>query len=78
MFCHLGNSCLNRKNYFITSYQVLDTLTSSKELIGLLKNVDSIFHSSHAGSSKSMLSSLHRYVPAIREQLQASSFVSLA
>ncbi|KAF7828442.1 sphingomyelin phosphodiesterase 4 [Senna tora] len=50
--------------------KVLDTLTTSKELIDLLKNVDTLFHSRQAGSSKSMLSNLLRYVPVIREQLQ--------
>lgn len=50
--------------------KVLDTLTSSKELIDLLKNVDALFHSKQAGSGKSMLNNLYRYVPIIREQLQ--------
>jgi hypothetical protein len=51
-------------------FQVLDTLTSSKELIDLLKNVDTLFHSKQAGSGKSTLNNLYRYVPIIREQLQ--------
>nr|KYP55417.1 Sphingomyelin phosphodiesterase 4 [Cajanus cajan] len=50
--------------------KVLDTLTSSKELVDLLKTVDSLFHSIQAGSSKPMLNNLYRYVPTIREQLQ--------
>lgn len=50
--------------------KVLDTLTSSKELIGLLKNVDALFHSKQAGSGKPMLNNLYKYVPIIREQLQ--------
>ncbi|RDX72381.1 hypothetical protein CR513_48145, partial [Mucuna pruriens] len=50
--------------------KVLDTLTSSKELIDLLKTVDSLFHSKQAGSGKSMLNNLYRYVPIIRDQLQ--------
>ncbi|KAK7251777.1 hypothetical protein RIF29_35288 [Crotalaria pallida] len=50
--------------------KVLDTLTSSKELVDLLKNVDTLFHSRQAGSGKSMLNNLYRYVPIIREQLQ--------
>ncbi|MCI42793.1 hypothetical protein A2U01_0064030, partial [Trifolium medium] len=49
---------------------VLDMLTSSKELIDLLKNVDTLFHSKQAGSGKPMLNNLFRYVPIIREQLQ--------
>lgn len=32
--------------------------------------LDIVFHSKPAGSSKSMLNALHRYVPAICEQLQ--------
>ncbi|KAK7330790.1 hypothetical protein VNO77_24990 [Canavalia gladiata] len=50
--------------------KVLDSLTSSKELIDLLKNVDTLFHSKQAGSGKPMLNNLYRYVPIIREQLQ--------
>ncbi|OIW10358.1 hypothetical protein TanjilG_28109 [Lupinus angustifolius] len=50
--------------------KVLDTLTSSKELIDLLKNVDTVFHSKQAGSGKSTSNNLYRYVPIIREQLQ--------
>ncbi|KAG5028333.1 hypothetical protein JHK82_011954 [Glycine max] len=50
--------------------KVLDTLTSSKEIIDLLKTVDSLFHSKQAGSGKPMLNNLYRYVPIICEQLQ--------
>ncbi|KAK7386257.1 hypothetical protein VNO78_26362 [Psophocarpus tetragonolobus] len=50
--------------------KVLDTLTSSKELIDLLKTVDSLFHSKQTGSGKPMSNNLYRYVPIIREQLQ--------
>ncbi|XP_027336180.1 uncharacterized protein LOC113850055 [Abrus precatorius] len=50
--------------------KVLDILTSSKELIDLLKNVDTLYHSKQAGSSKPMLNNLYRYVPIIHEQLQ--------
>ncbi|XP_047180970.1 uncharacterized protein LOC124847504 [Vigna umbellata] len=50
--------------------KVLDTLTSSKELVDLLKSVDSLFHSKQVGSGKPMLNNLYRYVPTIREQLQ--------
>ncbi|XP_015083569.1 uncharacterized protein LOC107026942 [Solanum pennellii] len=50
--------------------KVITILTSSAELMDLIKNVDIVFHSKPAGSSKSMLNALHRYVPAIREQLQ--------
>ncbi|KAM7531079.1 hypothetical protein LguiB_034489 [Lonicera macranthoides] len=50
--------------------KVLNTLTSSMELIDLVKNVDTVFHSKPSGSSKSVLNSMYRYVPIIREQLQ--------
>ncbi|CAL1401584.1 unnamed protein product [Linum trigynum] len=50
--------------------KVITVLTSNKELINLLKNVDKVFHAKQAGSGKAMLSSLYKYVPLIREQLQ--------
>ncbi|KAK4843967.1 hypothetical protein QYF36_014863 [Acer negundo] len=50
--------------------KVMSVLTSSRELIDLAKNVDTVFHSKQAGSSKSKLNSLYRFVPSIREQLQ--------
>lgn len=52
------------------SLQVLNILTSSKELLDLIKMVDSVFHSKQAGLGKSKLNSLCRYVPSIREHLQ--------
>lgn len=51
----------------------MSILTSSKELTDLIKNVDTVFHSKQAGSGKSMLNSLYRFVPAIRDQLQVDS-----
>ncbi|KAK1435923.1 hypothetical protein QVD17_01696 [Tagetes erecta] len=50
--------------------KVVNILTSSRELVELIKNVDVVFHSNPAGLPKSMLNSLYRYVPSIREQLQ--------
>lgn len=50
--------------------KVMSILTSSKELTDLIKNVDTVFHSKQAGSGKTMLNSLYRFVPSIREQLQ--------
>ncbi|KAI8546615.1 hypothetical protein RHMOL_Rhmol07G0132800 [Rhododendron molle] len=50
--------------------KVINILTSSGELLDLIKNVDIAFHSHPTRSSKSMLNSLYRFVPAIREQLQ--------
>lgn len=54
----------------ILSLQVLNILTSSKELFDLIKMADSVLHSKQAGSEKSMLNSLYRYIPSILEQLQ--------
>ncbi|KAJ6714963.1 ALTERED INHERITANCE OF MITOCHONDRIA PROTEIN 24 MITOCHONDRIAL [Salix viminalis] len=50
--------------------KVIKILTSSKELTGLIKNVDTAFHLQQAGSGKSIPSSLYGYIPLIREQLQ--------
>ncbi|XP_071705861.1 uncharacterized protein [Rutidosis leptorrhynchoides] len=51
-------------------FKVVDVLTSSRELVDLIKNLDTVFHSTTAGSSKSTLNSLYRFVPSICEQLQ--------
>lgn len=51
----------------------MSILTSSKELTDLIKNMDTVFHSKQAGSGKTMLNSLYRFVPSIREQLQVDS-----
>ncbi|KAI3522326.1 hypothetical protein L1887_00016 [Cichorium endivia] len=48
--------------------KVVTVLTSSRELVDLIKNVDTVFHL--AGSSKATLNTLYRFVPSIREQLQ--------
>ncbi|KAF5795805.1 hypothetical protein HanRHA438_Chr08g0355491 [Helianthus annuus] len=50
--------------------KVVNVLTSSRELLDIIENVETVFHSSPAGSSKSMLNSLYRFIPSIREQLQ--------
>lgn len=50
--------------------KVMDILTSSRELLELIKNVDTVYHSKNAVSGKSMLSSFTKFVPQIREQLQ--------
>lgn len=50
--------------------KVINILTTSGELLDLIKNVDRAFHSQPNRSSKPMLNSLYRFVPAIREQLQ--------
>ncbi|XP_075522943.1 uncharacterized protein LOC142555754 isoform X1 [Primulina tabacum] len=50
--------------------KVINILTSSNELMDLLKNTDTVYHSKVTGSSKSMLNTLNRFVPTIRRQLQ--------
>ncbi|KAL2489982.1 hypothetical protein Fot_43274 [Forsythia ovata] len=50
--------------------KVINILTSSTELKDLIKNVDTVFHSKQAESSKSRLNTLNRFVPTIRQQLQ--------
>ncbi|XP_073047887.1 uncharacterized protein [Primulina eburnea] len=50
--------------------KVINILTSSNELMDLLKNVDTVYHSKVTESSKSMLNMLNRFVPTIRQQLQ--------
>ncbi|KAG2676367.1 hypothetical protein I3760_12G049800 [Carya illinoinensis] len=50
--------------------KVINILASSKELADLIKNMDTVFHLKQAGSGKSVLNSLYRFVPSIREQLQ--------
>ncbi|KAL6175830.1 hypothetical protein ACLB2K_052469 [Fragaria x ananassa] len=49
--------------------KVLTILTSSKDLLDLMKTMDIAFHSKQAGSGKSRLNSLYRFVTPIREQL---------
>lgn len=48
----------------------MSILTSSQELIGLIKNVYALFHIEEADISQSDLNSLHQFIPSIREQLQ--------
>lgn len=50
--------------------KVLAILTSSKELLDLIKTMDIAFHSKQAVSGKSRLNSLYRFVTPIREQLK--------
>ncbi|XP_074303946.1 uncharacterized protein LOC141638434 [Silene latifolia] len=50
--------------------KVMDILTSSRELLDLIKNVDAAFHSKSSVGSKTTISRLHKFVPQIREQLQ--------
>lgn len=51
--------------------KVINILTSSVELMDMIKNVDTVFHSKAAAEpSKSMLTGINRYIPTIRQQLQ--------
>lgn len=60
---------------FISFIQVVNLLTSSRELVDLMKDIDTVFHSKPAGSSKSMLNTLYQYVPALREQLEVIHYL---
>ncbi|GJV51268.1 hypothetical protein Tco_1447009 [Tanacetum coccineum] len=48
---------------------VVNMLTLSRELVDLIKDVEIVFHSVPTGSYKSILNTLYRFVPSIREQL---------
>lgn len=54
----------------VACLQVIHILTSSVELMDLIKNVDTVFHLKASESSKSKLAALSRYIPTIRQQLQ--------
>ncbi|KAG1354418.1 Sphingomyelin phosphodiesterase 4 [Cocos nucifera] len=49
--------------------QVLNVLTSSRELLELLRKVDAAYHSKPLGPSSYSSDEVHKYVPSIREQL---------
>ncbi|GER25700.1 sphingomyelin phosphodiesterase 4 [Striga asiatica] len=53
--------------------KVINILTSSAELMNLIKKIDTVFHSKAVDSSKSGLSSFNRYIPTILQQLQVSA-----
>ncbi|XP_051115290.1 uncharacterized protein LOC127240588 isoform X2 [Andrographis paniculata] len=50
--------------------KVISILTSSVELMDLIKNVDTVFHSKAVDSKKSVLSPVNRSIPIICQQLQ--------
>ncbi|KZV45958.1 hypothetical protein F511_10648 [Dorcoceras hygrometricum] len=50
--------------------KVINILTSSSELMDLLKNMDTVYHSKVTESSKLRLNKFNRFVPTIRQQLQ--------
>ncbi|KAJ4955326.1 hypothetical protein NE237_012109 [Protea cynaroides] len=50
--------------------KVLNVLTSSRELMDLIRRVDAAFHSKPNASSSPRIDSLQKYVPFIQEQLQ--------
>ncbi|CAE6214063.1 unnamed protein product [Arabidopsis arenosa] len=50
--------------------KVMSTLTSSKELLVLMKNIDKAFHSKQTGPGNSKVNELSRFAPSIREQLK--------
>ncbi|KAF6172779.1 hypothetical protein GIB67_042818 [Kingdonia uniflora] len=51
-------------------WKALDLLTSSKELMDLMKKVDTAFHLKASVSSSAIFDSSYKFVPSIREQLQ--------
>ncbi|CDY59300.1 BnaA06g40050D [Brassica napus] len=50
--------------------KVMSILTSSKDLLVLMKNIDKAFHSKQTGPGNSTVNELSRFVPSIREQLK--------
>lgn len=50
--------------------KVVSILTSSSELINLIKDDHTVFHSKPFRSSKTVLHNLYKFVPSIKEQLQ--------
>uniref|UniRef100_M4E840 Sphingomyelin phosphodiesterase n=1 Tax=Brassica campestris TaxID=3711 RepID=M4E840_BRACM len=50
--------------------KVMSILTSSKDLLVLMKNIDKTFHSKQTGPGNSTVNELSRFVPSIREQLK--------
>lgn len=48
----------------------MSLLAASRDLAELIRKMDDVFHSKSVVSGKSMFSSLYKYVPSIREQLQ--------
>ncbi|KAL8136641.1 hypothetical protein V2J09_002642 [Rumex salicifolius] len=50
--------------------KIISVLTCSKELLDLIKNVDTVFHSRQARSCKPALHNLYKIVTPIREELQ--------
>ncbi|KAF6140377.1 hypothetical protein GIB67_005302 [Kingdonia uniflora] len=55
-------------------WKALDLLTSSKELMDLMKKVDTAFHLKASVSSSAIFDSSYKFVPSIREQLQMGHF----
>ncbi|CAN8267143.1 unnamed protein product [Cochlearia groenlandica] len=51
-------------------HKVMSILTSSKELLVLMKNIDKAFHSKQTGPGNSTVNELSRFAPSIREQLK--------
>ncbi|KAF5734914.1 hypothetical protein HS088_TW15G00411 [Tripterygium wilfordii] len=50
--------------------KIINILTSSEELVDLIREVETVFHSKKMTSGKPTLNSLYGFVPVIREQLQ--------
>lgn len=52
----------------------MSILTSSKELLVLMKNMDRAFHSKQTGPGNSTVNELSRFAPSIREQLKVCHY----
>ncbi|XP_019095438.1 PREDICTED: uncharacterized protein LOC104763005 [Camelina sativa] len=50
--------------------KVMSALTSSKELLVLMKDIDKAFHSKQTGPGSSKVNELSRFAPSIREKLK--------
>ncbi|KAG2261782.1 hypothetical protein Bca52824_068861 [Brassica carinata] len=50
--------------------KVMGILTSSRDLLVLMKNIDKAFHSKQTGPGNSTVNELSKFVPSIREQLK--------
>lgn len=71
-FIGFAHKFLHREPETITQMvlKVMSILTSSKDLLVLMKNIDKAFHSKQTGPGISTANELSRFVPSIREQLK--------
>ncbi|KAI0499668.1 hypothetical protein KFK09_017876 [Dendrobium nobile] len=65
---------IERKLLRLEVHEVLSVLTSSKELIDLLRKVDTAYHSKQSGLYSH--TNVDKYVPSIRQQLKVISYTN--